>query len=139
MLAPVLIKATKDSNTQPQQNIHNIDNEYLKTLIAKGVSVIDVRIPYEWNETGIIKGTIPIVFFNEKGQPQAEDWMQKASHYINPDKEVALICKTGRRSRIVAEYLAINCGYKKIYTVDGGIKCWLDAGNSTLQQEKNVA
>lgn len=123
---------TTESNIQAENKITDINIEDLKKLIANGVSVIDVRIPYEWHDTGIIDGTIPILFFDEKGQPQADNWMLQASSHIKPDNEVALICRTGRRSRAVAEYLIEHYEYEKVYNVHNGIKDWLAKGNETL-------
>ena len=45
----------------------NIDSAELARLIAKGVPVIDIRTKPEWDETGIVPGSHPLTFFDEKG------------------------------------------------------------------------
>jgi len=110
-----------------------IDEEGLKQLMAAGVPVIDVRTPGEWNKTGIVGGSIPIMFFDEKRKPQAQQWMQEAEEYIQPEREVAIICRTGNRSKTVADFLTNQHGYKKVYNVTGGITNWLAKGNKTVE------
>ena len=119
-------------NESCEDKITEVDSSGLKTLMANGVPVIDVRVPYEWHDTGIVDGAVPIVFYDEKGQPQPETWMIQASSYLNHDKGVALICRTGRRSRAVAAYLKEYNGVKHVYNVGSGIKGWLEEGNETL-------
>ena len=119
--------------------IHDINSDELKKLIARRVTVIDVRIPYEWEDTGLIQNSIPILFFDEKGRAQEELWIKQASNFINPKKDVALVCKTGRRSRVVAECLALHHGYKNIYNHKGGIQSWIAEGNKTITWTQHVA
>jgi rhodanese-related sulfurtransferase len=33
----------------------------------KNIKIIDIRTPAEWRETGIVKGSYTIIFFDEKG------------------------------------------------------------------------
>ena len=33
----------------------------------KGIKIIDIRTPAEWKETGIVKGSYTIMFFDQKG------------------------------------------------------------------------
>lgn len=131
MAACSLLPVTASVYDQDEKIIEVNSNE-LKQLMGNGVPVIDVRVPYEWHDTGIIDGTIPIVFYDEKGQPQPDSWMLHAASYIKQNKGIALICRTGRRSRAVANYLIEEYGCNRIYNVDTGIKGWLEAGNETL-------
>ena len=133
------LQTLRNSNFISNNPIRNINNTQLKALIVRDVTIIDVRIPYEWEDTGIIQSSIPILFIDEKGRTQERHWMKQVSKYTHPKKGVALICKSGRRSRIAAEYLAISQGYKKIYNLVGGIQNWIAEGNETIQWTKNVA
>ena len=40
----------------------NVDNAQLKTLIAQGVPVYDIRRPEEWRQTGVVEGSRTLTF-----------------------------------------------------------------------------
>lgn len=114
----------------------DIDIKELQTMISSGdIVVIDVRTPKEWQQTGIVKGSIPIMFFDEKRRAHTQEWMNQASVYIAPENEVVLICRSGNRSKTIANYLSQQHGYKRVYNVKGGIKQWLRLGNKTVASE----
>ncbi|MFK7794049.1 MAG: rhodanese-like domain-containing protein [Gammaproteobacteria bacterium] len=110
-----------------------VDVQGLEKLMASGVTVIDVRTPSEWKKTGIVEGSIPIMFFDGMGQPHVQVWMQQSSEYITPDKQVAIICRTGKRSKVVGDFLIKQHGYESVYNVTGGIKAWIAQGNNTVE------
>ena len=110
----------------------DIDINRLKVLMTAGIVVIDVRTPREWQHTGIVENSIPIMFFDEKRRPHTQQWLQQASSYSAPENELILICRTGNRSKIIASYLSKQHGYKRVYNVAGGIKHWLRQGNQTV-------
>ena len=114
----------------------DIDIKELQTMNSSGdIVVIDVRTPKEWQQTGIVKGSIPIMFFDEKRKAHAREWMNQASAHITPENEVILICRSGNRSKTIANYLSQQHGYKRVYNVKGGIKQWLRFGNKTVAPE----
>jgi len=114
---------------QPQ----NINIQQLKQLLDDDVVLIDVRTPGEWEQTGIVPGSLAIMFFDEKGRANPQLWMQQASQYISPDHAVAIICRSGNRSFTVGRYLMAQHGFKQVYNVEGGIKAWKKAGHSTMR------
>ncbi len=97
--------------------------------------MIDVRTPGEWKQTGIVEGSVPIMFFDEKRMPHAEEWMQQASKHINPDSPVAIICRSGSRSKVVGNFLIKEHGYQHVYNVTGGIVSWIAEGNKIVGVE----
>lgn len=109
-----------------------IDIQQMKALMDADAIVIDIRTPGEWKQTGIVEGSIPIMFFNEKRQPLTESWLKQASEYVTPDKQLVLICRTGSRTRLVGNYLVKQQGFQQVYSVDGGIKRWVAEGNKTI-------
>ena len=113
--------------------ISEVDVKGLEKLIASGVTVIDVRTPGEWKQTGIVEGSIPIMFFDEKRQAHPQQWMQQASEYIESNSPVAIICRTGSRSKAVGNFLVKQHGYQNVYNVTGGIKDWVISGNKTIK------
>jgi rhodanese-related sulfurtransferase len=109
-----------------------ISSEQLKQLIQSGVTVIDVRTPAEWKKTGIIEGSHPIMFFNEKRQPLTEQWMAQMSNIVKPEDELILICRSGNRSGLIANYLSKQHQFVRVYNVERGIKNWIAQGNQTV-------
>ncbi len=110
-----------------------IDAQQLKSLIKAGVTVIDLRTPSEWDQTGIVEGSLPIMFFDERRQPQAKQWMHKVAQIVTPDDELILICRTGNRSNMVGNYLVRQHDFRRVYNVSKGIKDWIAQGNKTIR------
>ena len=104
--------------------IENIDSYQLRDLIARGVVVVDVRTEPEWRDTGIISKSHLITFFDPDGKYDVKTWMGKLKKIATKNEPVIIICRSGRRSLIVAEYLSENESYNKIYNAVEGINGW---------------
>jgi len=105
----------------------NVSNEELEKLLDQGVTLVDIRLPEEWRQTGIIKGSHTITLFDKNGRV-AEDFISKFSAITSPEKPVALICRTGNRSRAASTMLVKQLGYKDVYNVTKGITDWIRNG-----------
>ncbi|WP_323794974.1 FKBP-type peptidyl-prolyl cis-trans isomerase [Nisaea sp.] len=105
-----------------------IGNDELKSLMKRGVTVLDIRRPEEWAETGTIKGVERLTAFDRNGQfvPGFPDALGRL---IDKDAEVVLICRTGRRSLALARAMADQAGYTKVYNHASGMSNWIEAGN----------
>ncbi|WP_193171371.1 FKBP-type peptidyl-prolyl cis-trans isomerase [Nisaea nitritireducens] len=105
-----------------------IGNDELKSLMQRGVSVLDIRRPEEWAETGTIKGVKRLTAFDRNGQfvPSFPDAL---GALIDKDAEVVLICRSGRRSLALARAMADQAGYAKVYNHATGMNNWIEAGN----------
>jgi len=79
----------------------------------KDITIIDVREPYELEETGYIPGSVNI----PAGQ------IDKRMNEIPRDKKVVIVCRSGRRSAEAAKLLT-GKGYTNIYNLEGGILSW---------------
>lgn len=103
----------------------NVDNDKLKALIARGVPVVDIRRPDEWKQTGIIKGAQTLMAFDDRNNfnPKFQKGFDKIIK--GPTDEVVLICRTGNRTAYLANALAVQAGYTKIYNVTDGIEKWM--------------
>ncbi|MDG0996320.1 MAG: rhodanese-like domain-containing protein [Gammaproteobacteria bacterium] len=119
------------STTVAMAELEHITVQQLTTLMQQGVTVIDIRTPEEWKQTGIVKGSHAIMFFDKNGKPYIEEWLQQSQHLINPDEAVILICRSGNRTTKVGNFLSKQMGFKKVYSVKGGIKSWQKAGYET--------
>ncbi|MCL2524538.1 MAG: rhodanese-like domain-containing protein [Betaproteobacteria bacterium] len=103
----------------------DIDNAELARLIQDGAPLIDVRLPSEWETTGVIAGSRLNTFFNERGESNPAAWLEKIKPYARPDQPVIVICRTGNRTRAVSRFLSEQAGYATVYNVTAGIKGWL--------------
>ena len=106
----------------------DVSNAELSRLLAAGVPLIDIRTPGEWSETGIVPGSHPLTFFDEKGKADPAAWLEKAKRIVKPNEPVALICRSGSRTKAVSEFLSQKAGYAKVYNVKDGIRAWAKDG-----------
>ena len=98
-----------------------LTNEYLsQKLLDSKIPIIDIRTPAEWRETGLIKDSIPIMFFNEQGGYDINAWLSALNEKVDTTKPFALICRVGSRTSVLSPYLAKELGYK-VTNIQGGI------------------
>ena len=50
----------------------SVDNAQLKTLLAQGVPIYDVRRAEEWQQTGVVEGSRTLTWVDNSGQPNPE-------------------------------------------------------------------
>jgi rhodanese-related sulfurtransferase len=132
-VSPVAEKAAKPI---PQAGGYsNIDNDLLKELIAKGVTVIDIRRQDEWQQTGVIKGAKTITFFDRMGQINP-NFLPEFTAIVKPEQPVALICRTGNRTKAASLAIAQQLGYKKVLNVTHGITGWLAEKRPVVKYRK---
>lgn len=106
----------------------NISNNELKVLIDRGVPLIDIRREEEWAKTGIIKGSILITAF-DKHNNLMPSFFRHFANIKAPQDEVALICRTGNRTSVLAHILTDRLNHNHIYNVQHGITKWIDDKN----------
>ena len=99
-------------------------------FVNKNIKIIDIRTPAEWSETGIVKGSYTIMFFDEKGNFDVENFLRKLSMAVKKEEQFALICRVGSRTGIVSEFLSEKLGYKVI-NLKGGIMKMIHDGYKT--------
>ncbi|MDQ7083568.1 MAG: rhodanese-like domain-containing protein [Sulfurovum sp.] len=100
-------------------------------FVDKKIKIIDIRTPAEWKETGIVKGSYTIMFFDEEGNFNVESFLQQLNMAVDPNKPFALLCRVGSRTGMVAEFLSDKLGYKVI-NLKGGIMKMIQEGYSTV-------
>ncbi len=110
----------------------NVSNEELKSLLQQGITLVDIRRPEEWRQTGVIKGSHKITLFDSNGRVMP-DFQEKFEAITDPDEPVALICRTGNRTAVASKMLSQQLGYKKIYNVERGITDWIRKGNPVVR------
>ncbi len=97
-----------------------------EAIVKSGIQIVDIRTKPEWQETGVIKDSILITFFDEQGRYDVQAFMNELNKHVTKDKEFALICRTGNRTSMVSEFLSKQ-GYKVI-NLQGGIKRLISQG-----------
>jgi rhodanese-related sulfurtransferase len=90
-------------------------------LIDSKIKIIDIRTPGEWRETGILKGAIPIMFFDERGQYDIKAFLNALGRYVKPTDTFALICRSGNRTSMVSSFLDKELGYTHVINLRGGM------------------
>lgn len=90
-------------------------------LVESKIKIIDIRTPGEWKTTGLVKGSIPIMFFDEQGNYNVEDFLGKLNKTVKKEEKFALICNSGNRTQTVGTFLGKQMGYNVI-DLQGGIQ-----------------
>ena len=99
-----------------------LKNEYLsKELLDSKIPIVDIRTVSEWKETGILKGSIPIMFFDEDGKYNIKAFLKELHKKVDTTKPFSLICRTGNRTKILATYLSDTYDYQ-VTNITGGIR-----------------
>ena len=88
-------------------------------LVQSGIKIIDIRTKPEWIQTGIIKNSIPITFFDVRGNYDVQKFLDELNKHVKKGEEFALICRTGNRTTAVSDFLGRQ-GYDVI-NLKGGI------------------
>ena len=112
--------------------IININNDQIKELSKINIPIIDIRRSSEWQQTGVVPKSILLTFFDKKGNYNFDKWYNDLSVKINPGKPIILICRTGRRTRIIAEMMDKKFD-NVIYNAKNGITSWIKEKNITVK------
>lgn len=98
-----------------------LTNEYAsQKLLDDKTPIVDIRTPPEWMETGLLKGAIPIMFFNERGAYNIEAFLTELNTKVDTTKPFALICRTGSRTKVLSQFLSKEMNYQVI-NLEGGM------------------
>ena len=84
----------------------------------KGIKIIDVRTPKEFN-TGHILGAENINLFDEN--------FSKSIATLNPKEPLIIYCKSGRRSK-KSRAVFKELGFLTVYDLEGGVLNWKSEG-----------
>ncbi|MFZ1387092.1 MAG: rhodanese-like domain-containing protein [Thiolinea sp.] len=120
------------ANVVAQQGIiTNVSNAELQDLLDKGVTLVDIRRAEEWQETGVVAGSQRLTLFQGNGAVNA-NFLSDLKKIVPADKPVALICRTGNRTRAGSEMLT-QVGYTQVYNVTQGITGWIKEGRPVVR------
>ena len=113
--------------------IYEVNNEKIKMLLENDVPLIDIRTEGEWYETGVINSSHLLTFFNKDGSYDFRKWMIELGEIANENGPVIIICRSGRRSRIVSNMIIKKNSEYLIYHATNGIKSWIESNNKTFK------
>ena len=115
--------ACASNNKKPEYK--NLTSAQFEELIKNPeVQLVDVRTIAEYTE-GHIAGSLNINVKDEENFPTAIDSL------LNKNQDVAVYCRSGKRSRTAAEIL-VKKGFK-VYNLDKGILNWTEEGREVVK------
>lgn len=112
----------------------NVDNAELKTLLAQGVPLYDIRRSEEWRSTGVVEGSRTLTYVDKSGRPNPE-FLPRFAAEVGKNDPVVLICRTGNRTDKLARELMEKQGYTQVYNVRHGITRWIGANNVVVKTD----
>ena len=112
--------------------IINVNNEQIKELSKINIPIVDVRRSSEWDQTGVVPNSILLTFFDKKGNYNLDEWYNQLRLKINEGEPIILICRTGRRTKIIAEMMDKKFD-NVIYNAKGGNTSWIDEKLKTVK------
>jgi rhodanese-related sulfurtransferase len=88
-------------------------------LDAGKLTLIDIRTPPEWRETGVAKGAKRLDMLHPGGAP---GFVADLLKQVNGDRNapIGLICRTGNRTSQVARYLEAQ-GFTQVFNIKEGM------------------
>ncbi|MEM7022188.1 MAG: rhodanese-like domain-containing protein [Pseudomonadota bacterium] len=85
------------------------------------LTIIDIRLPVEWAQTGVPEGALAISLQDQTLKPRADfagDVLRALGD--DPDKPIALICARGHRSAFAQQLLAEQ-GFTQVHDISEGV------------------
>ena len=116
-------------------DIVDVNNEQIKELSKNNIPIVDIRRSSEWDQTGVVPESILLTFFDEKGNYNYDEWYEKLRLEIDEGQPIILICRTGRRTQIIAKMMEIKKFDNVIYNAKNGITSWIDEKLITVKPQ----
>ncbi|MDF1882544.1 rhodanese-like domain-containing protein [Sulfurimonas sp. SAG-AH-194-C21] len=99
-----------------------LTNAYMtQQMLDSDLPIVDVRTVGEWKEEGLLKGAIPIEFFNIKGKYDINTFLKELNAKVDTTKPFAIICHTGSRTSMIANWMSKDLNYK-VTNILGGME-----------------
>ena len=113
--------------------VKEADNQEIISLMQNGVPIIDIRRASEWQNTGVIKQSHLMTFFDKKGNHNIDEWLSNLKKITKEGDPVIIICRSGNRSGIVSKFLDEQADFTNVYNASGGILSWVNSNNKTTK------
>ena len=106
-------------------DVVDINNKQIIEFSNTNIPIVDVRSQTEWEQTGVIPASILLTFFDKEGNYDLHEWYEKLLLEIDQGEPIILICRSGNRSRIIAEMMDKEFD-NVIYNAKSGITSWIN-------------
>ena len=116
-------------------DIVDVNNGQIKELSKNNIPIVDIRRSSEWDQTGVVPKSILLTFFDKEGRYNFNEWYEKLRLEIDEGKPIILICRTGRRTKIIAKMMEIKKFDNVIYNAKSGITSWIDEKLITVKPQ----
>ncbi len=114
----------------------DVNNEEMIKLSNTNIPIVDVRRSSEWDQTGVIPNSVLLTFFDEKGNYNFDEWYEKLQLEINVTNPIIIICRSGKRSKVVADIMDEKFN-NIIYNAESGINAWISKKLVTVKPHMN--
>jgi len=114
----------------------DVDDQEMIKLSNVNIPIVDVRRSSEWDQTGVIPNSILLTFFDEEGNYNFDEWLKKLQLEINVTDPIILICRSGYRSKIVANMMDKEFN-TTIYNAQSGMNSWISKKFITVEPQIN--
>ena len=114
----------------------DVDDQEMIKLSNLNIPIVDVRRSSEWDQTGVIPNSILLTFFDEEGNYNFDEWYEKLQLEINVTDPIILICRSAKRSKVVANMIDEKFN-TIIYNAQSGINSWINKKFITVEPKTN--
>ncbi len=114
----------------------DVDDQEMIKLSNLNIPIVDVRRSSEWDQTGVIPNSILLTFFDEEGNYNFDEWFEKLQLEISITDPIILICRSGKRSKVVANMIDEKFN-TIIYNAQSGINSWINKKFITVEPQTN--
>ena len=114
----------------------DVDDQEMIKLSNLNIPIVDVRRSSEWDQTGVIPNSILLTFFDEEGNYNFDEWFEKLQLEISVTDPIILICRSGKRSKVVANMIDEKFN-TIIYNAQSGINSWINKKFITVEPQPN--
>tara|TARA_B100001059_G_scaffold21862_1_gene17531 strand:- start:102 stop:509 length:408 start_codon:yes stop_codon:yes gene_type:complete len=113
-------------------DVIDINNDQIKELMKLNTPIVDIRTSPEWDQTGVVPNSLLLTFFDKDGKYNFESWYNNLIKITEKDQPIILICRSGRRTKIVAQMMNRKFNYV-VYNAEYGIKSWIKSNLKTVK------
>ena len=99
---------------------------------SDGVTIVDIRRPDEWSQTGVIEGTETITAFEANGSLHPDFQQEFKTVVLSLETPVFLYCHMGARTTNLGTALIEQLGFLHVTHLTGGILSWKADGYETV-------
>ena len=112
----------------------DVDDQEMIKLSNLNIPIVDVRRSAEWVQTGVIPKSILLTFFDDEGNYNFDEWFEKLQLEISVTDPIILICRSGKRSKVVANMIDEKFN-TIIYNAQSGINSWISKKLITVEPQ----